>query len=449
MISIIWRRIRWKVIAALVPSIAFSRVYAQDLPVKLRADEAVAAALANNRTLKIARLDVQAADARYKETEAVFLPQVGVSYSAMTTDNPLNAFGFKLQQKTIRQSDFDPALLNHPGGTPDFLTSFDAQQPLINMDQLYERRAASAEKEVYRLKGERTKEDIVFEVSKGYMEIQLAYRAQQVMGEALLTAQALYDYTEDRVGQGMLSKADALNIQVQVKMMESRLEEAKTQVRNASDYLGLLMGRPPGLVYAVDSATDGNNAGEAAGGAVLSEDRADLSAFRKAIEASDLVIRSNRMSGIPRLNAFGSYQLNDSRMLGFGAGGYLAGVRLSWDLFKGNTIRNKNATLQVQKNKLSEQYAQYREQSAVELDATLRKLGDAQFAIGRQLAAVASAVESSRILRDRYEQGLAGSTDILLAQSQVAQQRLALARAVFDRDVARAYIDFLTTSSAK
>ena len=465
MIAIIWRRIRLKVFAALVLPAGLTRGYAQDTAVKLTTGEAIASALTNNRTLRIARLDVQAADARYKETEAIFLPQVGVSYTAMTTDNPLNAFGFKLQQKTIRQSDFNPSLLNNPGGTPDFLTSFDAQQPLVNMDQVYQRKAASTEKEMYRLKGERTKEEIVFEVSKAYMQVQLAYRAQQVMEETLRTAEALYGYTNDRVSQGMLSKSDALNILVQVKTMESRLAEAKTQIRNASDYLGLLMGRPQGLVYAVDSAADVNASAAAAGGAVpgspedspsmamgtgaaLPEDRADLSAFRKAIEASDLMIRSNKMSGVPRLNAFGSYQLNDSRMLGFGAGGYLAGIRLSWDLFKGNSIRNKNATLQVQKSRLAEQYAQYKDQSAVELDATRRKLGDAQYAIGRQQAAVTSAAESYRILHDRYEQGLAGSTDILLAQSQVAQQRLALAQAVFDRDVAQAYIDYLTTTSS-
>lgn len=460
--SIIWRHIRWKVFLAIIVSLGVSRGYGQDMRVKLSADEAVAAAVANNRSVRIARLDVQAADARYKETEAVFLPQVGISYSAMTTDNPLDAFGFKLQQKTIQQADFNPALLNHPGGTPDFLTSFDAQQPLIDMDQLLQRKAVGTEKDVYRLKSERTRENVVFETRKAYMQLQLAYRAQEVMEEALRTAQALYNYTNDRVGQGMLSKADALNVQVQVKTTESRLAEAKTGVMDASDYLGLLMGRPRGLIYAVDSATDRNAAmdgpsiamagspadtGSATtgAGAMLPEDRADLSAFRKGIEASELMIRSNKMSGVPRLNAFGSYQLNDSRMFGFGAGGYLAGIRLSWDIFKGNSIRNKNATLQVQKNKLAEQYAQYKEQSAVELDATLRKLGDAQFAIGRQQVAVASALESSRILRDRYEQGLAGSTDILLAQSQVAQQRLALARAVFDRDVARAYIDLLTT----
>lgn len=448
MIPKVWKHIKRASLPVIILAVGISRVSAQDLPVKLSADEAVAAALSNNRSLKIADLDERTAEARYRQTEAIYLPQASISYSAMSTNNPLNAFGFRLQQKSIGAADFDPARLNHPNGTPDFMTSFDVQQPLLNMDLVYQRKGAYTEKEVYRLKGQRTKEQVIFEARKAYMQLQLAYRAKTVMEEALRTAQALYRFTNDRVDQGMLNKADALNIQVQLKTTESRLAEAGSRIRNASDYLGLLMGRTPGPVYATDSVSEGNTA-SAATINTLPDDRADLSALQRSIEAADLMIRSSKSGALPRLNAFGSYQLNDSRMLGFGAGGYLAGVRLSWDIFKGNSIRNRNATLTLERNKLSEQYNLYKEQSQVELNATLRQLDDAGFRISQQQAAVAGAIESYRILRDRYEQGLSGSTDVLLAQTQLSQQQLALAQAIFDRDVTTAYIDFLTSSAKK
>ncbi|MBS1660900.1 MAG: TolC family protein [Bacteroidetes bacterium] len=435
-----------RLVAALM--LTASQLAAQETTVSLTADEALSAALANNRGLKIAALDESAASARYKETEAVFLPQAGLSYTAASTNLPLNAFGFKLQQKTIGSADFDPAHLNHPGGTPNFMTAFEVQQPLINMDQLYQRKGASMQIQIYRLKSLRTREEVVFETRKAYLQLQLSHRELKVMEDALSTAIALYQYTNDRVSQGMLSKADALNVQVQVKNIESRLADAKTQIKNASDYLGFLMGRSPGPVYMTDTAAPQNSAAIPSG-AALPENRADLSALRKTIEASELMIRSSKMSALPRLNAFGSYQLNDSRMLGFGAGGYLAGIRLSWDLFKGNSIRSRNATLLVEKNRLTEEYARYKEQSAMELNATRRYLDDAALRIDRQQTAVASAAEAWRILRDRYEQGLSGSTDVLLAQTQLSQQKLALARAIFDRDVTASYVEFLTTSSSE
>jgi len=448
MTSIFGKRMNRALYPVIMSALIFSRLSAQEMPVKLTADEAVFTALSNNRSLKIALLDEKTADARYKEMGSIFLPQAGISYSAMTTDNPLNAFGFKLQQKSIGETDFAPSRLNHPGGTPAFMTSFDIQQPLINMDLVYQRKGMYMEKEVYSLKGQRAKEEVIFEVRKAYLQLQLAYQAQKVMKDALVTVEALYQYTNDRVDQGMLNKADALNILVQVKTTESRLAEANSQVRNASDHLGLLMGRTPGIFYLVDSATTGNTVTMPAD-STLPEDRADLSALRKAMEVSDMMLRSSKMSALPRLNAFGSYQLNDSRALGFGAGGYLAGVRLSWDIFKGNSIRNRNTTLALEKNRLSEQYKLYKEQNTVELSSVLRKLDDVTFRISQQQTAVASASESYRILRNRYEQGLSGSTDVLLAQAQLSQQQLALAQAIFDRDVTRAYIHFLTSSSEK
>ncbi|WP_431210060.1 TolC family protein [Puia sp. P3] len=433
-----------------------SSTTAQTAPAPLTIGEAVSAALSNNSTLKIASLEEQAAASRYKETEAVLLPQVGISYSAMTTNNPLNAFGFKLQQKTIEQADFDPAKLDHPGATPDFMTSLDIRQPLLNMDRLYQRKGAYAEMEVYRLRTRRTSEEVVFQTRKAYLQLQLANRSQKVMEDALFTALALYHYTTDRVGQGMLSRSDALNVQVQVSAMESRLADTRSQVRDASDYLGLLMGWPSGLIYSIDSSSGDNGIADvnpatvtASGEVLIPGNRADLAAMRKAVEGSDWMLRSSKMSALPRVNAFGSYQFNDSRFPGFGTGAWLAGIRLSWDLFKGNSVRNRNTTLSLEKQRLSEEYALYKKQSIIELNSTLRKLTDAQFRIGQQRAAVAAAKESYRILHDRYEQGLSGSTDILLAQTQLSQQQLALSQAVFDQEVTRAYLDYLTSTSAK
>ena len=109
-------------------------ISAQSSIKKLSLNEAITTALNNNKSIQIAKLDENIAASNYKQTEAIYLPQIGVSYTAMSTNNPLNAFGFKLQQKSITQNDFNPDLLNHPSGTPDFTTKIEVQQPLINMD---------------------------------------------------------------------------------------------------------------------------------------------------------------------------------------------------------------------------------------------------------------------------------------------------------------------------
>lgn len=428
--------------------LVFVPVFSQGIPEKLTADNAVAAAMANNRELLLAASDEKIAAARYKETQAIFLPQAGLSYTAMTTSNPLNAFGFKLQQRSIAQADFNPDLLNHPNGTPDFAARIDVQQPLINMDQYYMRKGAFVQQEIYQLKSRRTKEWLVFEVKKAYMQLQLAYRSAKVWEDALQTANALYRYTSDRVEQGLFRKPDALNAQVQVRTTESNLAAARSNIKNVSDYLGLLMGKPYGIVYVVDSS-DSPATAIAAADTIVPAGRADLTAMHKAIEASDLAIRSRKMSVLPKLNAFGSWQTNDSRMFGFGANAYLAGIQLSWDIFRGNSIRNKLSTQTLERNRLAEELSLREAQSRLELNKAQRQLADAGYTIQQQRGAVLSASESLRILNDRYQQGLAGSTDVLMAQTQLSQQQLALAQAVFEQQVAAAYIHFLTTSTGR
>jgi len=421
---------------------------AQDSTKYISLNEAITATLNNNRAVQLAKLDESIAASNYKQTEAIYLPQVGFSYTAMSTNNPLNAFGFKLQQKSITANDFNPALLNNPGATGDFTTKLEVQQPLINMDLLYKRKAAAKQTELYQYKTERTKEYLTFEVQKAYLQLQLAYDAVKVLNDALQTSKSVYTFTDNHFKQGLIQKSDVLNAQVQVTTVETNLAKANSNIRNASDYLSLLMGQGEGLIYKVDNAIQTDNLPTDTITKIAAS-RSDFVAMQKAIEATDLMIKSNKMSYYPKLNAFGSYQLNDSRMFGFGANAYLAGVQLSWDIFKGNRTKNAIATQTLERNKLSEQLTQQKEQSQLELNKAYRDLADAQFDIKQQKLSIEQATEALQILQNRFQQGLVNTTDVLQAATQLSQQKFALAQAVFTTNVTKAYLQLLTTSTNK
>ncbi|GAB2832180.1 TolC family protein [Ferruginibacter profundus] len=440
---------RRKKIISIITAVAFINGFvlnatAQDSTKLLSLDEAIAAAVNNNKTVALAKLDESIAAANYKQTDAFYLPQAGFSYTAMSTNNPLNAFGFKLQQKSITQNDFNPDLLNHPPGTADFTTQLQVQQPLVNMDLLYKRKAAAKQTELYQYKTQRTKEYITFEVQKAFLQLQLAYDAVKVLEDALETTRAVYSFTDNRFKQGLLQKSDLLNTQVQITIAESNLSKAKNNIRNASDYISLLMGQNEGIVYkpantysiSIKDAAEKINAA-----------RADFMAMQKAIEATNLLIKSNQVSYWPKLNAFGSYQLNDNRMLGFGANAYMAGVQLSWNIFKGNSTKNAIATQTIERNKLSAELTQQQEQSQLELNKAWRDLADAQFAMKQQQQAIEQAGEALIILQNRYQQGLVNTTDVLTAGTQLVQQKFAFSQAVFTTNITKAYIQFLTATN--
>ena len=419
------------------------QVYAQDSTRVLQLNDLIVQATANNKNIQLAKMDEQIAASNYKQTQAIFLPQVGISYTAFTSDNPLNAFGFKLQQQSISEADFNPALLNNPSATPDFMTQLTVQQPLVNMDLLYSRKSALKQTELYRYKTQRTKEQIIYQSRQAYLQLQLDYDAQKVLQESLLTTKSMYKFTNDRYVQGLLQKSDLLNVEVQIKTIETNLAELKSNIRNASDYLSLMMNKPTGVVYSVETPISSIDKRLAVD--TLSANRSDFRAMETAIESAGLMIKSSKMSFLPKLNAFGNYQLHDKSMLGFGSGAYLAGVQLSWDIFKGNFTKNKIATQTLELNKMAEQLTNQKEESRVELNKTHRQFEDAAFKIQQHQAAVDQANEALRILQNRYQQGLVNTTDVLTAQTQLSQQKQAYTQAVFSRNVSLAYLEFLTS----
>jgi outer membrane protein TolC len=132
--------------------------------------------------------------------------------------------------------------------------------------------------------------------------------------------------------------------------------------------------------------------------------------------------------------------------LGFGANSYLAGIQVSWDIFKGNRTKNEIITQTLERNKLSQTLAKQKEESQLELSKMNRDLQDGLFAIKQQNLAVEQATEALRILQNRHQQGLVNTTDVLLATTQLSQQKFGLAQAIFNTNVTKAYIQFLASN---
>src|SRR5690606_1421093 len=85
----------------------------------------------NNTQLKIQRQEIELSNAELSGTLSGFLPKISVSHTGLYTDDPLNAFGFKLQQRVVTQTDFNPALLNDPDEMYHFNTKFSVRQPIL------------------------------------------------------------------------------------------------------------------------------------------------------------------------------------------------------------------------------------------------------------------------------------------------------------------------------
>jgi outer membrane protein TolC len=416
--------------------------HAQTPPKPLSLEDAIQAAIQNNKQVAIAKTDEAIAKSNFNQTEAIWLPNVNLSHTAYTTNNPLNVFGFKLQQAGVQQADFNPAMLNNPNAYSNYNTQVSLQQPILNVDGLYMRKAAKAQIGMYSAQAQRTAEAIKMQVVQTYLNLEFTYEYEKVTQEGLKTIQSIYKFTKDRFDQGMMQKSDLLNVEVKVKAAELELNQSKSQIETISDQLSVLMGTPSGTIFStktftLSAKTDVSDS--------VPVSRADIKALNAALGSYDLAIKSTQLSWMPRLNGFANYNINDNNLGIGGAKSYIAGVQLSWDIFKGNQVGRKGATQKLEKIKVQKQLNAQLENGAAEIKKTKRTIIDANYKIKQAGISVEQAEEALRILKNRYEQGLISTNDILVAQTQLSQQKLFLAQAQLEQKSAINYLDYLST----
>lgn len=396
----------------------------------------------NNNTLKMAQQDVLAAKGDFNQTNAILLPNISVSHTGIATTNPLMAFGSKLNQEILTAADFNPDLLNDPRQIEDYATRVVVQQPLLNFDGFFQRKAAKAKWNATELQSERTQEYLVLEVEKAYMQLQLAYKTVEVLRKAQETAQENQRIANNSFQQGYLQKSDVLAVEVRVTEIDNQLQYAKSNILNASNYISVMTSTDENqILKPTDSLTvQGDNITDAE----LSENRKDIQALNSATEAYKQMHKADEMAFLPSLNAFGTYEMHDDKVFQGNANGYLFGAELKWNLFEGSKRFGKSQKSKAEYDKSKLQLEQYTSESQLELNKAIRGLQDAKNKLSLTALAMEQSKEALRIRANRFEQGLEKTTDLLMAETQYAQKQLEYYATIFQHNYALAYVQFLT-----
>ena len=397
----------------------------------------------NNIEIRMTEQDFIQSRADYRQSNAVFLPNITLSHTGYTTTNPLMAFGSKLNQEIISQSDFNPDLLNNPERITNFATKLEVQQPLLNIDGVLQRQAAKNKMEAVQLQGQRTKDYMVLKVEESYMQLQLAYKAINVLEKAYDTALANKKMADYSFKQGYLQKADVLAVEVRVTDIQNQLLYAKSNVKNASDYLQFLMDEDNKTILIPSDdliATTSLNEIESS----LPKNRTDIQAMELATKAYKKAHQADNMAFLPRLNAFGSYELYDDKMFQADAKGYLIGAQLSWNILDGSKRIGKSQKSKAEYDKAELHYRQYISKSQMELEKAQRMFSDVENKLKLTKLAMQQSEESLRIRTNRFAQGLEKATELLQSETLYSQKQLEYLQTVYEYNYTLAYLQFLT-----
>ncbi|MBS2098902.1 TolC family protein [Carboxylicivirga linearis] len=411
----------------------------------LTLDHALALAEANNTEILKSLANIKNAKADQQQLLAAFLPSVDLSYNYSTTNDPLYAFGNKLQQGIVTQNDFNPDLLNNPDRIDHFNSQIKVAQPIINLDAWMAKSATNHAIKAAEYQSDYTKEHIRFIVKQTYYALQLAEEKQLVLSKALKATEAHVAVAEDNMKQGYLKITDVLAVKVRLLDLEAKVKEAEDQIQSVSEMLNFLLGRELKTKFTI---ADNIEKVEYTNYGTLSvSNRSDVKAMHNGLEAQKLMKKSSSMKFLPRVNGFGMYNLYDSEFASFDSNSWMVGLSLQWKIFNGgkNIGSINKSKAQLHKTELS--YKEYIAKENIELSKAIRNIEVKKSqAMSYQLAAE-QAKESMRIISERYKEGLERTSDLLANEASYEESELKRINAIYQFNIAVFKYELLASQS--
>ena len=394
----------------------------------------------NNRKLQANEQEYLQMKAEYRETNAAFLPQLSASHTAYRTDNPVMAFGTLLNQGVFSESDFAIDNLNNPSAITNFVSTFQVEQPLINLDKLV-MRSALKDRADAQLEQNTFKKDALFlQAERLYMQLQLAYKSLVVLEKSKLTAEENLKSIEDFYTEGLLVKSDVLSAKVRLNEVENALSIAKNELQSISDYMYYMMNDEGSLLAPADKLQVHLKLNDLT---EKLEERKDILAMDLSVDAYKKMKQSAGMMYLPTLNAFGNVQYFDEDLLGTGADNFFVGASLNWNLFEGGSRVAKNQKMKAQLQQAKIEAEDYKASAKVELQKAKRKLEEAENLMNRNQLSLEQALEAFQIRKNRFNEGLERATDLLNAEVRLANQELLYNQSIFQFNLAQLQVQFL------
>ncbi|HKK25406.1 MAG TPA: TolC family protein [Gracilimonas sp.] len=416
----------------------------QDQVLSLSLQEAMELAIEQNFSLEQAGYDVDKVKAQFQQTNAVFLPQVSFEYNAISTDDPLNVFGFKLKQEVVSQQDFNPVLLNDPDAYDNYSAKFEVRQPLINPDMFFQRSAMKSQLNSVNEQLEGTKNYVRYQVRQQYYNLILHIEQIEVLETALKTAGEHRRQAQNYFEEGLISKEDYLS----AKVYELDMESQKLQTQNALDRvqedLALLLGLEGKVrVQPTDDLNYELSPETAIGTDEFEVNNAQTRAIGYKVQAAKKMVKASEFSFIPKVNLFGSYEFNDNDFAGFDASSYMIGANLRWDIFSGFSKVGKVMEAKADYRKAQSMQESHRLDQENKVRQAMRSIDHATKQISLTEQAIEQSTEDVKIRTNRYVEGMERTTDLLEAETKLAEAKLKNVMAVYQYNMSIAALQML------
>ncbi len=406
-------------------------------PQRLTIDESIQIALNRNPSIKIA--DGKIKDARQTVYQAIgsALPSVGLQTTKIIDEkvqviaNPFPSPG-------------GPATLELDF-TMDYQYDLRVSQPLftggkIALGTLMAKKGVDLARSQYM----QEKNNLSYQVIQAYLGVLVAKEFLLVAEDGYETAQEFFEISKLLYGQGMISKLDLLQAEVQAANLLPQKTQAANGVTMAMAGLKMLLGvnseTEISLTDKISYAPTHYDL-EALKVQALAN-RAELQQMDLSKSLSSLNVNMARSDFLPMVALSYSYSLagndldqysdwDDSRMLA---------VRLSYDLFNGGTRFSKVRQAQIALRQTNYGYDALKDAILLETEQTYLRLVEAEKSILSQKKTVDQASEAARLAKIQFREGTITNLQANQIQINLTAAKANYLQALFTYAVADASI---------
>ncbi|MBU0482556.1 MAG: TolC family protein [Proteobacteria bacterium] len=381
------------------------------------ARKAVYYALRNNPDSGMARQRLKAAQSMVTMEKSSLYPQLAFSSRYSQTDNPMYSFGNILNQGAFNSTiDF-----NNPGRTDDLNMGVRVNYRLYNGGRdLAGIEGAEAHEEAAEKELGAIRDELAFGAIRTFnliIQAEGIVKAHQTALEAINTSLAV---AQARYNEGVLLRADVLNLEVQQSRSEENLIQAQNSLEEARKVFLNLMGLKEGVVQIFPDITEEQ---EIPSGRTA-ENRFELQAAEAMVRAAEARLKQAQGGRLPTVEGFAGYDFDHGTVTDHDGDSWLAGVQLSYTLFDG---RRTSAAVAAAAASLAEAKERLRKtELAIELEIRRAELAvhDAETRLAVTEKGVEQAKESARIYRARFREGEVLASDLVTAENGLTEALL-------------------------
>ena len=389
----------------------------------LSLSQAIARAKSHNPDVGSAAAAEREAAERVTQVRAGYFPKVDVAESWQRGNNPVFVFSSLLAQRRFTAADFALDALNHPAATNNFRAAFSVEQSLFDGTTTTSIRAASIGRDMAATGRQLVDQDLTSAVTDAFGRVANAAATVRSAAAAVEAARADRELAGNRRDAGRVTDADVLQLDVYLARTLEQQVQATSDERIARAQLNQLMGEPLNTMFSLDVtppaiAIDVTHPEGLEEEAVKNRPEVALARQREQLAAA--TVDAAQAAFLPHVAAQGGWELNggawNSR-----SSSWVAGAVARINLFHGLADKARLAEAREQATRRAIERGKAETMARLDVQIAIARLEAARAseAVGR--AAADSARESRRIIRDRYESGLADAAMLLRAADAVQQ----------------------------